>query len=270
MTGESKYPPVFQYSQNNLQDYVDCNRRFQLRHLLRQQWPAPLLEPLRDAEAERLLGEQFHRLIERFYLGLPIEVPDDSPLSTWWNAFRAQRPVLPGTIRKPEALYSVPFRDRRLTAKFDLVAIEPGMEVVLVDWKTSRFRPSRSTLAARMQTLVYLYVATEALATDFGMAIPPAAVKLIYWFANAPDQPEIFEYSSALHKDAKKRLDKLIKEIEGRTDPVWPLTDDLKQCRACNYRSFCERGVEAASLAEQDALEALGFDVSEGLPEVEL
>ncbi len=263
-----KYPPVFQYSQNNLQDYVDCQRRFQLRHLLRQEWPAPLLEPLRDAERDRRMGEQFHRLIERFYLGLPVELPDESPLTPWWNAFRIQRLKLPGTIRKPEALYSIPFKERRLTAKFDLVAIEPGMEVVLVDWKTSRFRPTRPNLAARMQTLVYLYVATEALAVDFGMAIPPAAVKLIYWFANAPDEPEIFEYSSALHKDGKRRLEKLIKEIEGHTEPIWPLTADLNQCRQCNYRSLCERGVEAASINERDAFESL--DAAEPVPEIEL
>lgn len=264
------YPPVFQYSQNNLQDYVDCNRRFQLRHVLRQQWPAPLLEPLRDVEADMRLGAQFHRQVERFYLGIPVELPDDSPLAAWWNAFRANRLILPGTLRKPEAQYSVPLGGSRLTAKFDLIAVQPSQEIVIVDWKTSRRRPTRATLAQRMQTLVYLYVAVEALAYEFTTLVPPTAVKLIYWFANAPDQPEIFQYSKKLHQDGKRRLHTLIDEIEGHTEPIWPLTDDLDQCRVCNYRSYCERGTEAASIYAPAADDALDFEADGGIAEVEL
>ena len=43
-------PPTFQFSQNSLQDYVDCPRRFQLRYLLRQPWPAVESEPLSEYE----------------------------------------------------------------------------------------------------------------------------------------------------------------------------------------------------------------------------
>ena len=33
-------PSEFQFTQGKLQDYVDCPRRFQLRHVLMQPWPA--------------------------------------------------------------------------------------------------------------------------------------------------------------------------------------------------------------------------------------
>ncbi len=245
-----RYPPVFQYSQSNLQDYLDCARRFQLRHLDGQPWPAPLVEPLSDAEAERRLGEHFHRLIERYYLGIPVE-PPVGIVGVWWEAFLDHLPAnLPRAIRRPEALYSVPLADRRLVAKFDLLAIDPRRQIVIVDWKTGRLRPSRESLASRMQTRVYLFTAVEALAAAFGETVRPAAVKLIYWFAAAPEQPEVFTYSEAEHEAARRDLTELIESIERHAESIWPLTAHLERCRACNYRSLCERGVEAASVSE--------------------
>ena len=42
--------PGFHFSQNNLQDFVDCPRRFELLHVLHLPWPAiqsePVLEPV--------------------------------------------------------------------------------------------------------------------------------------------------------------------------------------------------------------------------------
>ena len=148
------FPPIFQYSQNNLQDYEACARRFQLRYLRAQQWPAPLLEPLTDYEAEKRLGDLFHRMIERFYLGVPVE-PPAGVLATWWQTFWDHTPAnLPRTIRKPEATYSIPIGEHRLVAKFDLLTIDPHRQIVIVDWKTSRQRPTRDVLAERLQTLV--------------------------------------------------------------------------------------------------------------------
>lgn len=264
------FPPVFQYSQDNLQDYIECARRFQLRYLLRQQWPAPLAEPLQDAETEIRLGDEFHRLVERHYLGLDV-MPPPGLLSEWWRAFEAHPPQdMPDAIRKPEAPYSIPFSTRRLVAKYDLLVIEPGKRIVIIDWKTARHRPSRKTLEARLQTAVYRYVAVEALAHDFGSTVPPSAVQLIYWFTTAPEKPERFGYDAAQHAAAGHYLRDLVAKIEQHTEPIWPLTDDLRRCEHCNYRSFCERGSHAAPLADPDQPgENLTFDLAD-VPEIEL
>lgn len=247
------FPPIFHYSQDNLQDYVECARRFQLRHLVRQPWPAPLAEPLQTAEIEVQRGEQFHRLLERHFLTLSVH-PPPGPLSSWWRAFQKFPPLLPdeaGTLLLPEAFYSVPFNGRRLVAKFDLLTIVPGERIVIVDWKTAQHRPSRQLLAARLQTAVYRYVAVEALAASFGRMVPPEAVQLIYWFANAPQQPEVFLYDAAEYQHTGDYLRELISGIEARPDDaavIWPLTPDIRQCAHCNYRSFCDRGTRAAPL----------------------
>ena len=38
-------PDDFHFSQGSLQDYVDCQRRFQLRYLMKLAWPAVDAEP---------------------------------------------------------------------------------------------------------------------------------------------------------------------------------------------------------------------------------
>jgi hypothetical protein len=57
-------------------------------------------------------------------------------------------------------------------------------------------------------------------------------------------------------------LHRLVAEIEGRGEEIWPLTDDERKCRFCTYRSLCERGI-AAGVAELDEVEAeLDVDLS--------
>src|SRR5260221_7188809 len=111
-----------------------------------QAWPAPLAEPLGDAERADLLGQRFHRLVERYYLGVPIEPAKIDPaLRVWWDAFTAHPvPNLPTEKRLPEITVSVPFHGQRMTAKFDLLAYDLGGDAVIVDWKTTRRRSARS------------------------------------------------------------------------------------------------------------------------------
>mgnify|MGYP007064289961 CR=1 FL=1 len=47
-------PVDFQFSQNNLQDYLDCARRFELRALRRLAWPAAQSEIGRASCRERV------------------------------------------------------------------------------------------------------------------------------------------------------------------------------------------------------------------------
>jgi len=258
------FPPVFQYSQNNLQDYVECARRFQLRHLWRQPWPSPLAEPLQDAEIDAQRGEQFHRLIERHFLEMKV-APPAGLLSDWWRSFvkkpPPQLPAAPNAILTPEVLYSVPIGGRRLVAKFDLLAVVPGERIVIIDWKTAHHKPSRKTLGERMQTAVYRYVAVEALAAEFGGRVPPGAVQLVYWFTAAPEQPEVFDYDAVQHAEIGAYLHNLIAAIDSRDpDGEWPLTDEVRRCEHCNFRSFCARGSAAASRDELDDFDSFTPD----------
>jgi len=268
----------FQFSQSSLQDYVDCPRRFQLRYVLNQPWPAVESEPLADRERLVELGRRFHQMAQRHTVGLTIEQialsAQDSDLARWWRNYCNVPPQdLPSALRRAEVTLGAPLTVPggsgggpigRIAAKYDLLALDPGRRAVIVDWKTERKRPTRKQLAERMQTRVYRYVLVEAgAALNGGRPIEPEQVTLIYWFAEFPAEPEVLPYDAAQHAEDAAFLGSLVNEIAARSETVWPLTDDVRRCRFCVYRSLCERGVTAGASDESEIELDLEIDITE-------
>ena len=246
-----------QFSQQNLQDYADCPRRFQLRYLEKVAWPAVKAEPIAEAERRIRLGQRFHRLVQQHTLGIPSEQleagVDDQELRRWWHNFLAAPPRdLPTGIRRAEVSLSTSLAGYRLTARYDLLAADPGRQLVIVDWKIKRPKRVKS-LEKRLQTVVYPYVLVEAgAAFNGGGAVQPEQVTMVYWFADFSDDPLILAYDASQHAANGERMRILIREIETRTQETWPLTDSGFACRFCTYRSLCNRGSLAGDLDELD------------------
>jgi hypothetical protein len=249
-------PEAFQFSQGSLQDYVDCQRRFQLRYLLMQPWPALITEPALEAERHMQRGADLHHLAHQHALGLDAgrltATIHDEVLARWWHTYLTNPPPeLPETVRCAEAGVGAPLAGHRLAAMYDLVAVQPGRRLVVVDWKAVLNRPSRSALARRLQTRVYRYLAVKAgAAFSGGQPPPPEQVEMIYWFAEFGGAIERFPYDADQLTADGDYLAGLIAEIAAHSEPIWPLTPDERRCRFCNYRSLCERGVTAAFLEE--------------------
>jgi CRISPR/Cas system-associated exonuclease Cas4 (RecB family) len=246
--------PSSALSQSSLQDFKDCARRFQLRYVMDQRWPAPPAEPLHDVERADLVGKQFHRVMERHWLGLPIQHDGLEPeLQGWWDAFVAN-PVqnLPGTVRRPEVHTTAQSAGQRVVATFDLLAYEPGGQAAIVDWKTSQRKPTRNILDRRLQTSVYPLLLVESSQRLLGFKLAPDDVRLIYWFANAPAEVEVFQYSTARYETDKKTLETMTERLLSLdTNAIWPLTPNVELCRFCQYRSLCDRGREAGDFREE-------------------
>jgi hypothetical protein len=249
-------PTNFHFSQASLTDYVDCPRRFQLRYLLEQAWPAVASEPLLERERLAEQGRRFHKLIQQHLEGLPVEVltppPDEPDLARWWQSYLDSLITTLNDLpldRRAEVALSIPIKTYRLTAHFDLIAVEAD-RAVIVDWKTEQRLPTRDQLLKRMQTRVYRYVLTAA------QQRPPGTVALIYWFAHAErlDQPIALPYDAAQHADDHQYLTALIDEIEQRAQQSgdWDMTAQERQCAYCVYRSLCQRGVQAGTLTAAD------------------
>jgi hypothetical protein len=170
-------------------------------------------------------------------------------------------------------------------ARYDLLAIEPGKQAIIVDWKTNEKRPLRTRLRDRWQTRVYRYVLVQAGAhlnnadtkPDEASGHPnarwrPDQVELIYWFANFATQPERFPYDDAQFTEDEWALQTTINEIAARKEGEWPLTEDLKQCRYCTYRTLCDREKVDAEEPEwePDDEEMLDLDIDlEQIAEIE-
>ena len=100
-------PDDFGFSQSSLQDFVDCQRRFQLKYIERRVWPAVEVEPFLEREELTAKGQRFHRMLERFYAGISADVVastiQDDEIRQWWQAFCDDPPLnLPQGLLLPE------------------------------------------------------------------------------------------------------------------------------------------------------------------------
>lgn len=267
-------PSDLQLSQASLQDFVDCRRRFQLRHVLHQAWPALAVEPALENERHLRQGETFHRMIHQHVLGVSAArlsqmtaVADaDVNLARWWQAYLDSGSTGDGEPgeRHAEIVLSAPLADYTLVAKYDLIVVHPGQQATIWDWKTTRKRPGRAWLASRLQTRVYPYLLVAAGAhLNEGQPMAPEQVEMVYWFANHPDRPERFIYTTSLHQENAEYLAALVREMEvlAETEDIWPLTPSVEPCRFCVYRSLCDRGRQAGSLDEMEGETGEGSDL---------
>jgi CRISPR/Cas system-associated exonuclease Cas4 (RecB family) len=266
-------PDNFTFSQSSLQDYLDCPRRFYLRHVQRLAWPALTAEPPLDNERFMKQGAAFHRLVQQHLLGVPAprlaSMLADRELQSWWeNYLQAQQDPQgglpqglaaelsgPGKRISTEITLSAPLGQYRLVGKFDALAIsaaEHGRRAKIFEWKTNQQRPKPAQLASRIQTRAYLYLLVKAGAClNEGENLAPEQVEMIYWFARFPAQAQRFEYDTRQYTEDGEYLEGLVARVAASTEADFPLTRDEKNCRYCIYRSLCERGLRAGSLEDE-------------------
>jgi CRISPR/Cas system-associated exonuclease Cas4 (RecB family) len=253
-------PDGFLFTQSNLQDYIDCHRRFQLRYLLHLAWPAVEAEPYLEYEHWMEKGAQFHRVIRQHLSGvhgsqIETSLGNDLEIMNWWMNYKQSlqdgllKKVLDGGMHYEEITLSTSLNRFRLLAKYDLLVINPSGKLIIMDWKTSQTRPRRKWLADRLQTHVYSYLLASAMSS---LEIKPTPdtdrIEMIYWFANYPDQPESFCYNRKTFGADRRYLESIASSIEQLSAPVFPLTPDLRRCLFCTYRSLCDRGVNPGKL----------------------
>jgi len=252
-------PADFSFSQQNLQDYLDCPRRFELRYLEKLAWPAIRSEPVLELERRMRLGERFHQMVQQHQLGLPQETvasqATELELDEWWSSYLAIPPAdLPST-RYPEITLVAPFEGYRLVAKFDLLAVEPGQKAVIVDWKTNRRPTPQRALRNRVQTRLYPFLLALAGAyLNGGQPIQPEMIEMVYWFTADPQNPVHFEYDEDIFEADRTFLAQTIHQIETQTSPFL-LTSDEKMCLYCTYRSLCDRGTAAGKDPEGETVD---------------
>ena len=87
-----------------------------------------------------------------------------------------------------------------------------------------------------------------------------------YWFVNEPANTLRFDYSADQQAYDEDYLVTLVDEIQNTAPGNFALTDESKKCKFCNYRSLCERGIQAAKMDDEQALDLdhiLDIDLSD-------
>lgn len=250
-------PDGFVFSQSSLQDYSDCQRRFQLRHVQRCRWPAPETADALAFEQCTQQGYAFHRLMRRLHSRLSPEtltgmVASDPVLTRWWENYWSAPPAnLPSGFTVAELTLATTLCGCRLEVRYDLVTGQPGGPWVIVDWKTSSHRSPRSWWAERLQTHTYPFVLVQAgAALNGGQQIAAEHVEMLYWFPEFPSQPERFTYNEEALESDRLLLERMVRDIEERAEDAFSRTENRKLCRYCVYRSLCWDDVLAGVIAE--------------------
>lgn len=271
-------PSDFVFSQQKLQDYLDCPHRFELRYLEQVAWPAPLTEPVQELERHLLLGSRFHQMVHRHRIGIPVETIergiDDPLLADWWRSYRSGEPAGLPRLQFPEFTLTATLGGFRFVAKIDLLAVEPGHQAVIVDWKTGQARPRRARLENHMQTRLYPLIFVEAGAhLNGGVRVSPDQVEMIYWFTASPGQPERFPYSAAHAYTGRAEVLDLVKQITATPPGGFQMAAQERACAFCNYRSLCKPGLKASTLQEAEDWDqfergefSLAFDQIDPIP----
>lgn len=259
-------------SRTKLATFLACQRRFQLRYVDKRPWPEL---PLPEADEERLgRGQQFHQLLHRHFLGLPVESATvaDRTVRGWWLTFEKYKPALPTGRVLPELTLTVPIGAHLLHGRFDLLVIgeENGRPLAhIFDWKTGR--PQEETdLRHEWQTRLYLALLAEGGQALWDHAnIAAEQISITYWYVNEPDKPRTIAYNQAWHSRNWAEIQQIVSQIEaqladgsaaGTADGRWPLTDDWSHCQSCQYQAFCGRqaaGSQTGDLADDGEPEIL-------------
>lgn len=264
----------FVFSQASLQAYVDCPRLFDLRYLRGLEWPTSDDSPTLERERRRRSALEFHRMVARECAGVDPDLlsrmADDPDLAHWWANYRAYPPRGLPPNRQAEVTLSAPLVGDRLIATYDVLAVAPGQRALIVDWKTYARRPDRALLAARLQTRVYSYLFTRAgYELNGGVPPQPHRVEMVYWFAEFPEQPERFPYSTAQFEADQLYLEALVESIRARPDEDFPQAEQSARCSYCEFAPVCDRysrhnvGIELDSEAESDVEPDVSFDFAQ-------
>ena len=264
--------PTFTFSANSLQDYQDCPRRFELKYLLKQSWPAATSEPVLEFERHVQRGSQLHQLVHQYIHGIPQDVLmatiTDSDLAGWFDNFLTYYAGLDFSEVFPEQSVRIRLVGFQVIAIFDLLAISSSTKIHIFDWKTSQKKKKKKKdieknkriklkeiLSERIQTKLYPLAAYECVPNFIqNFCISHENIDLTYFFVSRRNNNIFhFEYDKNQYLENKAFLESLITEIKDKAPGSFALTEDDHKCEYCVYRSLCERGIAAGNFEEQEA-----------------
>ena len=255
----------FTFSSVSLQDFLDCERRFELKHLLRQEWPAPQSEPILEVERRIRIGREFHFLIHQYLCGIALpelqKMDLDPDIQHWLGRFETFFSEFPLVDFHSEYSVVTPFHDDYyLTAVYDLIGMTNQPKLLIMDWKTSPYPPVKKIISQTIQSMLYPFLAYENRTEIFkGDVINHADIEMIYWNAVHPGARISMAYSMVQHEKTREFLIKFIETIAGKSLGSFAKTENIKKCAYCQFRSLCERG-SRAGLMDQDKGEIIDVD----------
>ena len=145
------------------------------------------------------------------------------------------------------------------TAKYDLIIIDEN-SIEVWDWKTENVKLEYIKVKDRIQTVVYMFLAKEAVCKIFNLNIDYNNIKMKYYQPQYDDIPIEIIYNERQHELNKSNIIRYIDMInntnyEKNDNYKYELIKNDKHCSFCEFNKLCNRQDVVYSMLEEDIYE---------------
>lgn len=230
----------FYFTQNSLNTFKSCPFRFQKIYMDNIKWNE---EKNLDIEQKIDFGIDFHKLAERYFMGIPNYEAGLTENHELYKAFlnlKESFPIKQENVYYPEYTLRVSDEFMRLEANIDLLIINEDKSIEIWDWKTNAKLNNFKKYLSSLQTAVYMLVLKKSVHKIFGFDVPFEKIKMTYF---SPEKNEIIaslNYSEEQYKKDEKEIKSLIKKVYTFDYGKFNREKYIKSCKYCEFSLFCD------------------------------
>lgn len=245
----------FLFSQNSINTYRSCPLKFKFKYVDKLNWKQDD-EGSRDYYENLKLGSDFHLICERYFSNIPtgIEFLNNEEFNIWLEKIKRLIPIKDDKLYLPEYEVRYSLNNFKIQAKFDLVVV--GKDSISIwDWKTENRKIEYKDVENRVQTLVYLFLASETIGKIYNLDIDYENIKLSYYQPEYYNEPITITYSNEKHNINKKQLENYIGNILNTNYDEEKNIKNIKHCKFCEFNKLCNNEAVNYSTLEEEIYE---------------
>lgn len=245
----------FLFSQNSINTYRSCPLKFKFKYVDKLNWKQDD-EGSRDYYENLKLGSDFHLICERYFSNIPtgIEFLNNEEFNIWLEKIKRLMPLKDDKLYLPEYEVRYSLNNFKIQAKFDLVVVDKD-SISIWDWKTENRKIEYKDVENRVQTLVYLFLASETIGKIYNLDIDYENIKLSYYQPEYYNEPITITYSNEKHKINKKQLENYIENILNTNYDEEKNIKNIKHCKFCEFNKLCNNEAVNYSTLEEEIYE---------------
>lgn len=245
----------FLFSQNSINTYRSCPLKFKFKYVDKLNWKQDD-EGSRDYYENLKLGSDFHLICERYFSNIPtgIEFLNNEEFNIWLEKIKRLIPIKDDKLYLPEYEVRYSLNNFKIQAKFDLVVVDKD-SISIWDWKTENRKIEYKDVENRVQTLVYLFLASETIGKIYNLDIDYENIKLSYYQPKYYNEPITITYSNEKHSINKKQLENYIGDILNTNYDEEKNIKNIKHCKFCEFNKLCNNEAVNYSTLEEEIYE---------------
>lgn len=245
----------FLFSQNSINTYRSCPLKFKFKYVDKLNWKQDD-EGSRDYYENLKLGSDFHLICERYFSNIPtgIEFLNNEEFNIWLEKIKRLIPIKDDKLYLPEYEVRYSLNNFKIQAKFDLVVVDKD-SISIWDWKTENRKIEYKDVENRVQTLVYLFLASETIGKIYNLDIDYENIKLSYYQPAYYNEPITITYSNEKHNINKKQLENYIGNILNTNYDEEKNMKNIKHCKFCEFNKLCNNEAVNYSTLEEEIYE---------------